>query len=108
MSLFSVLAYLALFIALISIFLAAMGKHPFYWLAAAGIYTFSSLAGFSIGLFTVPFAFTALALAIGFLFKWIRHPRQYFLFTLGGLVIGICAVRLAGNWLFYPFFYLFG
>lgn len=47
MNIFSVIAFTALFVAIISLLFAIKGRHSYYWLAALGMYIFSFLAGFS-------------------------------------------------------------
>ncbi|WP_245902264.1 hypothetical protein [Gracilibacillus dipsosauri] len=80
MPIFSVIAFSALFIAIVSIFFAIRGKYQFYWVSAVGIYVFSFLAGFSIGQMTVGLTFIPLTLAIGYSFGWIKNKMHSIIF----------------------------
>ncbi|WP_206747171.1 hypothetical protein, partial [Mycobacteroides abscessus] len=66
MLIFSVIAFAALIISVVSTLSAIKGKSQHYWYAALGVYIFSLIAGFSIGQITVGFTFVLLALAIGY------------------------------------------
>lgn len=107
MSIFSVIAFSALIVAVISIFFAIKGKHQLYWISTFGIYIFSFLAGFSIGQMTVGLTFIPLALAIGYTFGWIKNKKQSIIFLVIGIFIGLLMIMYVGNWLFYPLFPLF-
>ncbi|WP_089610966.1 hypothetical protein [Dehalobacterium formicoaceticum] len=107
MPIFSVIAYSALIIAIVSTFLAVKGKYQFYWISAMGIYIFSFLAGFSIGLITVGLTFIPLILAMGHSFGWIKNKRHSIIFLCIGIIIGFLMVMFIGSWLFYPLFPLF-
>lgn len=94
-------------IAIISMTLAVMEYRAFYWIAALSIYLFSSIAGFSVGQIAVGFTFIPLTLAIGYTCKWIKTDTHAILFFFAGCVIGWLMVVFVGNWLFYPFTFLF-
>jgi hypothetical protein len=107
MPIFSLIAFSALFISIVSIIFAIKGKHQFYWISSLGIYIFSFLAGFSIGLVTVALTFIPLTLAIGYSFGWIK-TKTHRIISLGfGILVGSLMVIYVGNWLFYPLFFLF-
>jgi hypothetical protein len=108
MPIFSVIAFSALIVAVVSIVFAIKGRHQFYWIAAIGIYIFSFLAGFSIGQLTVGFTFIPLALAMGFTFGWIKSKVHRIMFICLGIIIGILSVLFVDDaWLFFPFWFLF-
>lgn len=107
MPLFTFIAYSALIVAVASFVLALMGKHLFYWAAAAGIYVFSFIAGFSIGQLTVGLTFVPLTMAIGYTFGWIKNRAHRTAFLCFGALIGGFLVLYAGDLLFYPLFPIF-
>ncbi len=104
---FSLIAFSALIIAIVSIFFAIRGKYQFYWISAIGIYIFSFIAGFSIGQMTVGLTFIPLTLAIGYSFGWIKNKIHSIIFLCLGILIGFLMVIYVGNLLFYPLFPLF-
>lgn len=107
MLIFSVIAFFALIVAIVSTFFAIKGRYHLYWVSAIGIYVFSFLAGFSIGQMTVGLTFIPLTLAIGYSFGWIKNKKQSSLFLCLGILIGFLMVIYVGNLLFYPLFTLF-
>ena len=107
MPIFSVIAFSALFIAIVSMFFAIRDKYQYYWVSAVGIYSFSFLAGFSIGQMTVGLTFIPLTLAIGYSFGWIKNKMHSIIFLCLGVLIGFLMVIYVGNLLFYPLFLLF-
>ncbi|HHY72158.1 MAG TPA: hypothetical protein GX497_02805 [Bacillus bacterium] len=107
MPIFSVIAFSALIVAILSLFFAIKGKYQLYWMSAIGIYIFSFLAGFSIGQITVGLTFIPLTLAIGHSFGWIKNKRNFIIFLFSGVIIGFLLVVYVGNYLFYPFIPLF-
>ena len=104
MFIFTFIAYMSLFIAIVATIFAIKGYHRHYWIAAVCIYIFSFLAGFSIGQLTVGFTFILIALAIGYTFGWIKTTIQVLTFTGIGAGIGLVIVLYAGKWKFLPFF----
>jgi hypothetical protein len=46
MPIFSIIAYSALVIAIVSLIFAISGRHRLYWISAIAIYIFSFIAGF--------------------------------------------------------------
>ena len=108
MPIFSVIAFSALIVAVVSIIFAIKGRYQFYWIAAIGIYIFSFLAGFSIGQLTVGLTFIPLILAIGYTFGWIKSKVQSLMFLCLGILIGFLMVLFVDDaWLFFPFWFLF-
>lgn len=107
MAIFSVIAFSALIVAIVSLFLAFKGKYQFYWISTIGIYIFSFLAGFSIGQITVGLTFIPLILAIGHSIGWIKTKTHSVIFLCLGIIIGFLMVIFVGNLLFYPLFPLF-
>jgi hypothetical protein len=104
MPIFSVIAFSALIVAIVSIFFAIRGKYQFYWISAIGIYIFSFIAGFSIGQITVGLTFIPLTLAIGYSFGWIRNKIHSSIFLCLGILIGFLMVLYVDDaWLFFPF-----
>ncbi|MDQ0888905.1 hypothetical protein QFZ81_003993 [Paenibacillus sp. V4I9] len=104
MPIFSVIAFSALIVAIVSSFLAIKGKYQLYWISAIGIYIFSLLAGFSIGQLTVGLTFIPLTLAIGYSLGWIKNKVHSIIFLCLGTLIGFLMVIYVGNLLFYPLF----
>ncbi|KIL35731.1 hypothetical protein SD70_31955 [Gordoniibacillus kamchatkensis] len=99
----TVIAYSALFIALISTILALAKYRQFYWVSAIGIYIFSFIAGFSIGQLTVGLTFVFLTLAIGHSFGWDTGKVRNLILVGIGFIIGIVAVLFIDDeYLFYP------
>ncbi len=106
-SIFSVIAFSALVIAIVATILAIKGKYQLYWISAVGIYTFSFLAGFSIGQITVGLTFIPLTLAIGYSFGWIKNKISNIIFISIGILIGFLMVLYVDDaWLFFPFWFL--
>ena len=105
---FTVIAFTALIVAVVSIIIAIKGKYHFYWISAIGIYIFSFLAGFSIGQVTVGLTFIPLTLAVGFTFGRINNKVDSIFFLSSGILIGFLMVIYVGSWLFYPLFRLLG
>jgi hypothetical protein len=104
---FSIIAFSALIVAVVSIFFAIKGKYQLYWISAIGIYIFSFLAGFSIGQITVGLTFIPLTLAIGFTLGWIKNKMDSILFLCLGILIGFLMVLYVDDaWLFFPFWLL--
>lgn len=107
MSIFSVIAFSALIVAVVSFFLAIMGKQQLYWISAIGIYVFSFIAGFSIGQLTVGLTFIPLTLAIGFSLGWIKGKTDYLLSAGVGILIGVIFVLFVDDYYtFFPFWVL--
>lgn len=104
---FTLIAFSALIIAIVSSFFAIKGKYQYYWISAIGIYIFSFIAGFSIGQMTVGLTFIPLTLAIGYSLGWIENKTQSIIFLCLGILIGFIMVIYVGNLLFYPLFPLF-
>ncbi|MFD2444899.1 hypothetical protein ACFSO7_13090 [Bacillus sp. CGMCC 1.16607] len=100
---FSIIAFSALFIAIVSTSLAIKGNHRLYWLAAIGIYIFSCIAGFSIGQLTVSLTFVLLALAIGHSFHLVRRKWHNAICVGLGLLVGVIMILFVDDyWLFFP------
>lgn len=109
MPIFTVIAFSALILAIVSMVFAIIGEYQFYWLSALGIYVFSFIAGFSIGQFTVGLTFVLLALAIGYTLGLIRNKLHLMVYLLSGTVIGALMVLFVDDyWLFFPLFKLMG
>jgi hypothetical protein len=105
---FSLIAFSALIISIVSTFLAIRGKYQFYWISAIGIYFFSFIAGFSIGQMTIGLTFLPLTLAIGYSFGWIKNKIHSIIFLCLGILIGFLMVLYVDDaWLFYPLLPLF-
>ncbi|MBX4148692.1 hypothetical protein [Paenibacillus lautus] len=104
MPIYTVIAYSALIVAVLSLLLAIIGKRQFYWISALGIYVFSFIAGFSIGQVTVGLTFIPLTLAIGYSFGWIKNKVHSIISLCLGTLIGVLMVVYVGNMLFYPLF----
>src|SRR4051812_12127878 len=104
MLIFSLIAFSALIVAIVSPFFAINGKYQFYWISAIGIYIFSFLAGFSIGQLTVGLTFIPLTLAIGYSLGWIKNKVHSIISLCLGTLIGFIMVIYVGNLLFYPLF----
>ncbi|QNG58310.1 hypothetical protein [Metabacillus idriensis] len=103
MLIFSVIAFAALIISIVSTFFAIKGKHQLYWIAAIGIYIFSLIAGFSIGQITVGLTFVFLALAIGNSFNMIKNKLQFKACLGVGFLVGVLMVAFVDDyWLFFP------
>jgi hypothetical protein len=108
MPIFSIIAFFALFVAVVSMVIATKGRYHFYWFAAIGIYIFSFLAGFSIGQLTVGLTFIPLILAIGYTFGWIKSKVNWIIFLCLGILIGLLMVIYVDDaWLFFPYRFLF-
>ncbi|WP_342429511.1 hypothetical protein [Neobacillus sp. FSL H8-0543] len=108
MPIFSVIAFSALIVAVITITFAIKGRYQFYWIAAIGIYIFSFLAGFSIGQMTVGLTFIPLTLAIGYTFGSIKRKVHSLMFLCLGILIGFLMVLYVDDyWIFFPFWFLF-
>jgi len=104
MFIFTVIAFTSLIIAVVAIVMAVRGKRNHYWTAAAAIYIFSFLAGFSIGQLTVGITFVLVVLALGYSLKLIKTHLQLFTFLFAGMATGILLVMFVDDyWLFYPF-----
>ncbi|MBD2867894.1 hypothetical protein [Paenibacillus arenilitoris] len=104
MAIFSVIAFSALAIAIVTFLLAVIGRPRFYWISAISIYVFSFMAGFSIGQLTVGLTFIPLALAIGFSSGRINRRAHTYWFAGVGALIGIVAVVFVDDyWTFWPF-----
>lgn len=82
MVIYSVIAFSALILAIVSTFAAIKGKYQFYWISAIAIYVFSFLAGFSIGQITVGLTFIPLTLVIGHSFGWIKKQNAQWYFFM--------------------------
>jgi hypothetical protein len=103
MFIFSVIAFAALILSIVSTLLAIKGKHQLYWIATIGIYIFSMIAGFSIGQITVGFTFVFLALAIGHTFNMIKNKLHFTTFLGVGFLVGFTMVAfIDDSWLFFP------
>lgn len=101
MLLFSVIAFAALIISIVSTFFAVKGKHQLYWIAAIGIYIFSLIEGFSLGKITVGSTFVALA--IGNTLNMIKNKVHFRTFLGVGFLVGILMVAFVDDyWLFFP------
>ena len=101
---YSVIAFSALIIAIVSAIAAIKGKYRFYWISAIAIYIFSFLAGFSIGQITVGLTFIPLLLAIGHSLGWIKNKKHSGIFVGIGINIGFLMVTYVDDaWLFFPF-----
>ncbi|MFS0864005.1 hypothetical protein [Fredinandcohnia sp. 179-A 10B2 NHS] len=101
---YSLLAYLSLFLFLVTTVFAIKGAHKYYWFAALFIYIFSFLSGFSVGQLTIGLTFIFLVLAIGYSFKWIKTRIQVLLSTGIGFVLAYVAVVYVDDaYLFFPF-----
>lgn len=101
--LYSLLAYLSLFLFLVTTIFAIKGDHKYYWFAALFVYIFSFLSGFSVGQLTIGLTFIFLILAIGYSFKWIKTKFHALLSTGIGLVIAYLAVVYVDDaYLFFP------
>lgn len=107
MLIFSVIAFSALVVAIVSLYFALKGKYQFYLVSAICIYIFSFLADFSIGQITVGLTFVPLTLAIGHSFGWIKNKTHSVIFLCIGIIIGYLMVIFVGKLLFYPLFPLF-
>jgi hypothetical protein len=104
---FSIIAFSALIVAVLSIFYAIKGYYQLYWVSAIGIYIFSFLAGFSIGQITVGLTFIPLTLAIGFSLGWIKNKVHSLITLCIGILIGFLMVLYVDDaWLFFPFWFL--
>ncbi|WP_245809664.1 hypothetical protein [Cohnella massiliensis] len=104
MLIFSIIAFSALAVAMVSLIIAISGKHRYYWITAIGIYIFSFIAGFSIGQLTVGLTFIPLALAIGLSLGWIKRKSDYVLSVGVGTVMGVIVVMFVDDyWTFFPF-----
>ncbi|MDQ0116745.1 hypothetical protein [Paenibacillus harenae] len=100
------IAYGSLLVCVMSTILAIKGTHQLYWVSAAGIYVFSFITGFTIGLFTVGLTFVFLGLAIGYSLGRIKGKAQFSLFTGVGIIVGFLMVVIFGSWVFLPFWKL--
>ncbi|WP_274363677.1 hypothetical protein [Paenibacillus thermotolerans] len=102
MPIFTVIAFSAIIIAVLSLLLAILGKRQFYWISALGIYVFSFIAGFSIGQLTVGLTFIPLTLATGISLGWLKSKADYFLTVVVGILIGVIIVTVVDD--YYTFF----
>lgn len=102
MPIFSLIAFSALIVSIVSTVFAIKGKYQLYWISAIGIYIFSFLAGFSIGQLTVGLSFIPLTLAIGYSLGWIKNKVHSIIFLCLGTLIGFLMVNYVGSLLFYP------
>jgi hypothetical protein len=103
MPIFTVIAFSALIVSIVSTFFAIKGKHQLYWIAAIGIYIFSLIAGFSIGQFTVGLTFVLLALASSYSFNLVKTKLHVTTCVGLGILIGVLMVFYVDDyWLFYP------
>jgi len=101
---FSIIAFSALVVAIVSLVIAISGKHRHYWICAIAIYIFSFIAGFSIGQLTVGLTFIPLSLAVGLSFGWIRRKSDYLWSVGAGTLIGVIVVLFVDDyWTFFPF-----
>jgi hypothetical protein len=99
-----ILTLLSLLATIIFLIFAIIGKRMLYWGAAASIYIFSFLSGFSIGQLTVGLTFVFLALAIGYTFKRINRKSDFLSYTAAGILIGVLIVLFVDDyWTFLPF-----
>jgi len=105
MPIFSVIAFSALVIAMVSIFFAIRGKYQFYWACAFGIFIFSFLAGFSIGQMTVGLIFIPITMAIGHSFGWIKSKIQSAIFLCLGVLIGFLWLFMSVTCYSTPYFH---
>lgn len=104
---FSLIAYLSLFLFLVTTIFAIKGDHKYYWFAAIFIYIFSMLGAFSVGLMTVGLTFILLTLAIGYSFQWIKTKRHALIGLGIGIVIAyILVVYVDDAYLFFPLTFL--
>lgn len=104
MPIFTVIAWVALSVAVLSFIIAFLGKRQFYWMSAFAIYVFSFIAGFSIGQRTVGLTFIPLTLAIGYSSGWLKTNRDYLLTVGAGLLIGVLVVMFVDDsYTFFPF-----
>jgi hypothetical protein len=107
MSIFTIIAFSSVFVAIFSIYFAIFGYHYLYWLAAIAIYVFSCLSAFSIGQKTVGLTFVLLALAIGGSLNFLNNMLQFMICFLVGLGIGVLMVLYVDDaWLFFPLRFL--
>lgn len=103
MPIFTVIAFSALIVSIVSTFFAVIGKHQFYWIASIGIYIFSLIAGFSIGQITIGLTFVLLALAIGYSFNLVKNKLHLTTCVGLGFLVGVLMVFYVDDyWLFYP------
>lgn len=107
MRIYSIIAYAALIVAIITTFFAIKGKHQLYWLSALGIYLFSFMSGLSIGIITVGLTFISLTLATGYTLNLIKSKEHQLIFLGLGILIGVLMVIYVGPWLFFPLMPLF-
>lgn len=107
MLIYTIIAYSALIMSIVSFIIALKGRTIFYWFSALSIYLFSFLSGFSIGQITVGLTFIPITLGVAVSFGWIRQNFHHALFTGLGVAIGVIMVAFWGNKLFYPIFIWF-
>lgn len=100
----SFIAFASLFLSIAFAIVALIGKPRWYWASALAMYLFSFLGSFSIGLYTLVFAFCLLAIAIAHSFHWIKRGSHY-VFTVALAVFAWAAsiYYVDDYWLFYPF-----
>jgi hypothetical protein len=107
MPIFTLIAFSALIVSIVSTFFAIKGKHQLYWIGAIGIYIFSLIAGFTIGQITVGLTFVLLALAIGYSFNLVKNKLNLTTCVGLGFLFGVLMVFYADHyWLFYPIKFL--
>ncbi|HLR71053.1 MAG TPA: hypothetical protein VK085_06440 [Pseudogracilibacillus sp.] len=107
MLIYTIIAYSALIMSIVSFIIALKGRTIFYWVSALSIYLFSFLSGFSIGQITVGLTFIPITLGVAVSLGWIRQNFHHALFTGLGVAIGVIMVAFWGNKLFYPIFIWF-
>lgn len=106
---YSIIAFSALIVAIVSALFAIFSKHQYYWLSAFGMYVFSFLAGFSIGQLTVGLTFIPISMGLGYSFGWINSKIRVVIFLFIGVLIGCFMVFFVDDvWLFFPFWFLMG
>lgn len=103
----TIIAYMSLFIAIISMVFAVVATYHFYWAAALGIYIFSFIAGFSIGQITVALIFIPVVLGIAHAFKKVTSKLTALKYiSYGSLLTSLIIFLEMGNYLFYPIFWI--
>lgn len=87
-----------------------MGRYSYYWVAAASMYVFSFLAGFSIGLYTLSLAFALLAVALAYSTGLAKRPWHAAAAGAAGFAVWAACVfylNVDDYWLFFPVYWLF-
>lgn len=105
---FSVLAYLLLGTSLLVFLWKVDSKSKKFWISGICMYLFSTLAGFSIGLYTLSIAFILFTIAIGHSFERIKKQHHSIISIVVALVLWGIAINIYGGfWVFYPAIMLF-